>query len=162
MKRFLEIVALLALLSGPVAAQEKEKGGGPEDAGDQSAFSVPIPVGHEAKGIKLPWYNEEGGLEMTFSIGTAKRLDDRQLEMKNLEVETYDEAGSPSIHILLPHSVLDLTTRVLSARDEPVIRRKDFEITGEALVFNTRTREGRFTGRTRMLIFDAGSDFVGR
>jgi hypothetical protein len=159
MKRLFSVMAAMGCL---VATGWAGDGAKKPEKPEGEAFTVPIPVGHEAKGIKFPWYGEEGKLEMTFAIGTAKRLDDRYLEMKNLEVETYDESGASSLLIRLPRSVLDLSTRVLTADDEPVVSRSDFEITGDALEFDTRTRLSRFTGKTRMLIYEATGGLVGK
>ena len=125
------------------------------------AVPVPIPVGHGAKGVKLPYFDGNGKLQMDFSIESAYRIDADHLQMKLVKMQTYDETGKMEMMIELPSSSLDLTTRIVTS-DEPVtIRRSDFEITGETMVFDTQTKSGKLVGKVRMLIFNL-SDMTGK
>ena len=117
-------------------------------------FDLPIPVGHGAEGIKLPDYNDKGQLQMFFEIGNAFRVDEDHLKMGDLKIETYDDAGKPDMFIEMPASMLDLKTRILSSVDPVTIHRSDFEVTGGNMTFNTQTRQGKFSGSVRMLIFN--------
>jgi hypothetical protein len=81
--------------------------------------------------------------------------------MKLVKMQTYDETGKMEMMIDLPSSSLDLTTRIVTS-DEPVtIRRSDFEITGETMVFDTQTKSGKLAGKVKMLIFNL-SDMTGK
>jgi lipopolysaccharide assembly outer membrane protein LptD (OstA) len=91
---------------------------------------------------------------MYFNIDSAKRVDEDHLEMTMAKVETYNEAGAPEMTIELPVSTLDLNTRILTSTTPVTIRRSDFELTGDTMVFNTVTRRGRLAGNVRMLIFN--------
>ena len=119
---------------------------------DDKAFSVPIPIGHGAKGIRLPYYDGEGVLQMFFNIGDAFRVDERHLSMKELIIETYDPRGKPALSIKMGESVLDLKTRIVQSDEEVKIRGGDFEVTGNHVVFNTVSRQGTLTGPTRTLL----------
>lgn len=125
--------------------------GAPEERGK---ISLPILVGHEAKGLKFPYYNETGKLQMTFIIGVASRVDDDHVQMNELFLETYEDDGAPSMMIQLPTSVLDVNTRILSTDKSVIIRRSDFELTGQTMEFNTETRQGKLAGNVRMLIYN--------
>jgi Lipopolysaccharide-assembly, LptC-related len=131
---------------GSITAQAEPK--------DVPELNLPLPVGHEAKGIKLPYFDEMGKLEMNFVIGRAKRLDEQRLEMANVTVEMFNSEGAREMRIDLPESVLDLQTHIITSKAPVTIQRNDFWITGEAMRFNTKTREGKLQGKVKMLIYD--------
>ena len=128
----------------PAAGEEKKK----------PRLSLPIPSGHDSKVLKIPMFDGEGKLDMTFNIGVATRLDEDHVKMADLHMETYAEDGSPAMSISLPTSVLNLNTRVISTTQHVRINRQDFEITGERMEFNTETKQGKLAGKVRMLIYN--------
>ena len=121
---------------------------------EEKAIDVPMPEGKDAKGLKIPYRDENGKLQMRFTIGVARRIDESHVEMSQFQVETFDEAGEPEMTIDLPTSVLDLKTSVLTANQAVKIQRDDFEITGNTMTFNTKTKAGGLGGKVRMLIYD--------
>lgn len=133
------------------AKKDKDK---PKKTDDEKAIDIPMPEGKDAKGLKIPYRNEEGKLQMRFTIGVARRIDESHVEMSQLQVETFDEAGEPEMTIDLPTSVLDMKTSVLTANQAVKIQRADFEITGNTMIFNTKTKVGGLGGKVRMLIYD--------
>jgi len=133
------------------AAGRKEKP--PESRA--SKMALPIPKGHDAKGLKIPYFDEATGkLQMTFTIGIANRLDEDHVRMSELQVETFNADGEREMLIDLPTSILDLNTRVISTRERVTIKRSDFEITGQSMEFNTETKQGKLAGNVRMLIYN--------
>ncbi len=154
-RRLLARVGVALLCVGcllPADADAKPK---KEKKKKESSLQVPIPIGHSAEGVKLPDYGEDGQrLQMNFEIGSATRVSDDQLEMKELRIETFNEAGTSEMLILMPISQLDLKSRIVSSVDPVTIRRADMELTGGNMSFDTRTRQGKFSGPTRMLIFN--------
>jgi lipopolysaccharide export system protein LptC len=50
--------------------------------------------------------------------------------------------------------VLNLSSWVISAEMPVSIQRSDLELTGQTMVFNTKTKQGRLGGGVRMLIFE--------
>ena len=153
-------LVLLVMLPLHVEAKTKSKSKKPKadkPATEQKQFEIPIPVNHDALGIRIPVFDNAGKLQMYFNSEIAFRADDDHLRMTNLKIETFDDAGKSDMLIDMPKSVLDLNTRVLSS-DEPVtIRRIDFEVTGGHMTFDTQTRQGKFNGAVRMLIFNNNS-----
>jgi len=141
---------LLSAHAGDSSKGKKKKDKAPKD----SKFTVPIPVGHDAKGIRLPSFDRDGKLQMMFSIGIANRLDDGHLSMADTFLETYAKDGSPDMSVQLTTSVLDLDTRIVTSNEPATVRRQDFEITGDKLEFNTKTHAGSFTGNVRMTIYN--------
>lgn len=131
----------------PTPKQKPKKG--------DNTLDVPIPVGHGAKGVRLPYYDETGALQMFFNIKDAFRVDEGHLSMKDLMIETYDPDGKAALSINMPSSLLDLKTRIIHSQNTVTIRRADLEVTGSDMTFNSATRKGVFKGPTRTLLFAA-------
>jgi hypothetical protein len=137
------------------AAQPK----GGADAGtpvteNERMHDIPVSPEHPAKGLKIPYFDNEGKLQMIFIIGVARRLDADHIDMSDMQVETFDEQGQHEMYIDLPTSILDLNTSVISTQKHVTIRREDFILTGETMEFNTKTKQGSLGGSVRMLIYN--------
>src|SRR5689334_3303229 len=89
----------------------------PESAGAQ----VPLPIGHEAKGLVLPDIDENGHLRGRFVAGTARRLDQDHMQFRDLNITTYTEDNQIDLQIAIADSVLDLNTHVLSSPQRTTI-----------------------------------------
>ncbi len=124
------------------------------DSEGRPKMSLPIPQGHDSKGLKIPYFDGNGKLQMSFMIGVADRLDEDHIQMKMLRVETFNEKGESEMVIDLPSSVLDLNTRIISTSERATVKRADFEITGKTMEFNTETKQGKMGGNVRMLIYN--------
>jgi Lipopolysaccharide-assembly, LptC-related len=117
-------------------------------------FNIPIPVSHDAEGVKLPYFDAHGRLQMYFNIALARRVDLDHLEMDNAYMQTYDEKGAPDATVFMTRSTLDLNTRIVTSDVPVTVHRADFEIIGQKMVFNTQTRKGQMTGHVRMTIYN--------
>lgn len=146
------------------AETKKDKGKDDEKSGKEgsdasaekgaSKMSVPVPPGHDAKGLVIPIRNEAGVMQMRFTMEIGKRTDADHMDMTTLLIETFDDEGKEEMSINLPHSRLDLNTRVISTEKGVLIKRSDFELSGQSMVFNTETKAGTVGGRVRMLIYN--------
>ncbi len=121
-------------------------------------MSIPILPDHDAKGVKIPYFDAQGRLQMVFNIGVATRLDADHLKMTETQVETFDDEGASEMLINLPTSTLDLNTRVITSETTVTIRRDDFEITGHTLEFNTITKQGALGGDVQMFIYNLNEE----
>jgi hypothetical protein len=139
--------------------ESKEKGkkdnkkGAPSEE-EKGKLSIPILKGHDAFGLKIPYFDADGKIQMIFNIGRASRIDDNRVNMSEMVLETFDDEGGTEMSIDLPSSVLDLTTNVITTESTATIKRSDFELTGRSMEFNTKTRQGKLAGDVRMLIYD--------
>jgi hypothetical protein len=124
------------------------------DAEKSSKMSIPLPPGHDSKGIKIPYTDTQGNLQMIFYIGVASRLDPDHMKMRDMQVETYNEEAEPEMTIDLPESVLDLNTRIITSETRTTITRADLKLTGDSVKFNTVTKEGSLVGHVHMTIYD--------
>ncbi len=115
---------------------------------------IPIPVKHDAEGVNLPYFDSRGKLQMYFIIAKAIRVDMDHLEMKNAYMQTYDEKGTPDATVFMSRSLLDLNTRIVTSDIPVTVRRSDFEIVGQKMVFNTQNRTGHMFGHVRMVLYN--------
>jgi hypothetical protein len=155
MRRFAKFFVLplfACLLPGQISAGDKKSDAAAK--GTPPKFDVPIPIGHDAQVVKLPYYNSDGKLQMNFSINLAKRVDANHLQMSSVKIVTYKEDGAKDMSIALATSVLDLNTRILTSKEPVTVERSDFVLTGDRMRFNTQTHDGIFYGHVRMLIFN--------
>jgi hypothetical protein len=156
------LCAFLALLTLIPSARARRKSTDDFDYDDARAsptptppkFNIPIPVGHDAEGVNLPYFDNRGRLQMYFVIARAFREDLYHLDLDDAYMQSYDDKGAPDATVYMTHSILDLNTRIVTSQVPVTVRRSDFEIVGQNMVFNTQTRQGRMTGHVRMTIYN--------
>ena len=164
--RLLSVSLLLILLSAflsapPVSGQSKDHkkrvratGKPSASPGEQNLTNIPLPIGHEAKGLVLPDFDGEGHLRGKFEAGTAHRIDQEHIGFQHLKITTYTPESQPDLQINMSTSVLDLNTRILSSQERTTIQRSDFNIAGDSVQFDTNSRTGRLIGNVKMVISD--------
>jgi len=121
---------------------------------EQSLTNIPLPIGHEAKGLVLPDFDAEGHLRGKFEAGTAHRIDQEHIAFQQLKITTYTPEDQPDLRIDMSTSVLDLKTRILSSKARTTIQRADFNIAGDSVEFDTNSKTGRLIGNIKMVITD--------
>jgi hypothetical protein len=126
----------------------------PEDPNAPKKMDVPVVEGHPSRGLTIPYYDSTGKHEMQFRIGVASRLDTNHVEFTDLQIETFNEQGEHEMSIDMPTSVMNTDTSVITTDHHVDIQRADFELTGETMIFNTRTKQGGLGGHVRMLIYN--------
>jgi hypothetical protein len=160
-RRSAATVCVFLLFTGLVSAGEKKRdldfsgdAASPTPSASPPRFDVPIPIGHDAQGTGIPYWDARGKLQMYIWIEKAVRLDQEHLDMTNAFMQSYDAREWPEANVFMTRSVLDLNTRVVTSDVPATVRRSDFEIVGKKMVFNTQTRVGRMTGHVRMTVYD--------
>ena len=129
----------------PTASPDPTTSNPPIPPVNNQKIDLPVPVGEPVKGIKIPQYDEQGKLTMCLTADTALKLDDRQVELGKLKVQ-FSDNEEKEIIVEIPHSILNLETKILTADSETLIHREDFEIVGQSAEFDTLTRQGTFKG----------------
>jgi hypothetical protein len=151
------VVIAAPQVSGQAKGRKKKAGtaataGG--SAGEQSLTNIPLPIGHEAKGLVLPDFDGDGRLRGKFEAGTAHRIDQEHVGFQHLKITTYTPESQPDLRIDMQTSVLDLKTRILSSQERTTIQRSDFNIAGDSVQFDTNSKTGRLIGNVKMVITD--------
>lgn len=141
-----------------VDAKKPDKGAkvAKADPHAEDTLELPIPKGQPQKGVKVPLYNANGKLKMNFEIGIGTYIDEEHVKLEKLRVETFREDGSQELDMDLPDAVYNKKTKIISSETKVVIKRSDFEITGNTMAFNIETREGTLGGGVKMIITDMG------
>jgi hypothetical protein len=157
----LSVVLGVSSLAPYASAQSKGRKGKPHakaepssSPDDQSLTNIPLPIGHEAKGLVLPDFDAEGHLRGKFEAGTARRIDQEHVGFEQLKIYTYTPEDQPDLRIDMSTSVLDLKTRILSSKARTTIQRADFNIAGDSVQFDTNSKTGRLIGNVKMVITD--------
>src|SRR6266496_2402407 len=155
----LSVVLGVSSLAPCASAQSKGRKGKPRakagpssSPGEQSLTNIPLPIGHEAKGLVLPDFDGEGHLRGKFEAGTAHRIDEGHVGFQQLKITTYTPENRPDLKIDMQTSVLDLKTRILTSQERTTIQRADFNIAGDSVEFDTNTKTGRLIGNVKMVI----------
>lgn len=159
--RLVSAVLAISLLTPHASGQSKGRKGKPRakaspsvSPGEQSLTNIPLPIGHEAKGLVLPDFDGDGHLRGKFEAGTAHRIDQEHIGFEHLKITTYTPEDQPDLKIDMSTSVLDLKTRILSSKERTTIQRADFNIAGDSVEFDTNTKTGRLIGNVKMVITD--------
>ena len=127
----------------------------PTSSSDEQSFTnIPLPIGHEAKGLVLPDFDADGHLRGKFEAGIAHRIDQEHIGFDQLKITTYTPEDQPDLKIDMRTSVLDLKTRILSSKERARIQRADFNIAGDSVQFDTSSKTGRLIGNVKMVITD--------
>ena len=141
----------------PKRGKGKKKGAIPSASmspGEQSLTNIPLPIGHEAKGLVLPDFDLNGRLRGKFVAGSAKRIDQERIEFRDLKINTFNEANQVDLEIVMLTSTFDLTTKILSSEERTTVRRTDFNIVGDSAIFDTNARTSRIVGNVKMVLTD--------
>ncbi len=157
-------ILLVGFFGLAVIAAEPEKQSrvrAPKAAATPSLTDIPLPIGHEAKGLVLPDYDLEGALRAKFEAAVAKRIDLDHVLFTGVKMTTYTAESTPDLSIDMPSSVLDLSTRVITSKERATITRADFTIAGDTLRFDTAKRTGSLAGNVKMVIKNQG-DLLGK
>lgn len=145
--KFLTILMLIGLTGAELRADKPPK--------PDRKIDIPIPVGHDAKGLRLPMRNDEGKLQAIVDVEKVRRIDQANVEMHNTVIQTYDEqTGDRSAKVQMINSNMNTETNVITTQDPVIITREDFQLTGDAAVFNTKTRQGKVMKNVKLIIFN--------
>ena len=140
-------ILVLFLLTGSQLLADKPK--------SDRKIDIPIPVGHDAKGLRLPMRNDQGKLQFVLDVEKVRRVDQANVEMHNSVIQTYDDqTGARSAKIEMIDSVMNTETNVLTTHDPVIVSRDDFRLTGDSAVFNTKTRQGKVIKNVRLIIYN--------
>src|SRR5438132_12232150 len=138
------VVLGVSSLAPHAPAQSKGRKGKPgakaapsSSPSEQSLTNIPLPIGHEAKGLVLPDFDGEGHHRRKFEAGTAHRIDEEHVGFQQLKITTYTPENRTDLKIDMQTSVLDLKTRILTSQEPTTIQRADLNIAGEWVKFDT-------------------------
>jgi hypothetical protein len=126
-----------------------------EDNGQGRRIDLPFPIGHDVKGLRVPVRNDQGKIDMQFDMESARRLDDQNVEMQTLTIQTYNQQTlKPDAKIDLETSTMNLDTEEITTKKPLRITREDFFLTADSGEFNSKTRHGTVFGNIHLVIYN--------
>ncbi len=128
----------------PTPSPAKQKG--------DKTIQLPIPVGKSATNVRIPDLDVTGKLLSLLMAEKATPLDADRVKFEGMKLDFNKPDGKQDFHVVMPASVLNQKTHMITSDDPVTVRTQDFELTGEKMEFNTVEREGRLTGHVRMVI----------
>ena len=147
MKSYAKSLATLVMVGGMAAGMAADE--------PSRRIDLPVPIGHEVKGLRVPLRTSEGKMDLQFDMESATRLDDQNVEMHTASIQTFDQQSSkPDVRINLKKSVMNMDTNVITSQDPILVTRSDFQLTADGMEFNSKTRQGKVYRNIRLLIYD--------
>lgn len=125
----------------------------PTPAPKEEEMNIVIPVaeGQDVLGIRIPHFNINNELILLITAEVTRRIDDENLDMKNMKIENHNDRSN-ILEVILPRAQFNLKSHVLSGNTGATIKRKDFILEGQNLEFNLTTQSGVMKGDVTMKI----------
>lgn len=118
------------------------------------SFGRMLPLGQKNLDVKIPSF-KAGKPESFVSAGSMTRIDDNHMDIDQMDILMYGATRETDLHIQIPSGVYDMNTQVMTGDKRSRVSRADFQIEGDALVFDTRSQQGKMTGHIHMIIYSA-------
>ena len=112
----------------------------------------PLPIGEKANTFKLPQIGQAGELLSQILAAKVTRVDDEHVEMHEAKIDLNHPDGKQDFHVILPDSIFNLKTHIITSDHPVTIKTDDFELTGERMQFDTVERTGELQGAVHMVI----------
>lgn len=143
-------LALVCLVS-PLEAQPANNGDKKDDQVG-ALESVPLQINQPIKGLQFPSYDAHNKLQMMLNADVATKVDPTHIELQNMKIDATGDDGK-IFHVELPYSVFEVNRRVLTGDKGVLIKRDDFQITGDAGEFYLKTRFAKVLNNVKMIVF---------
>jgi hypothetical protein len=129
--------------------------GAPQEG--MSAFGKMVPSGFINRDVIVPSFNGEGRKTSELRAETLTRIDDDRLQIGKISIEIYAAEPAKNIRVDLIRAVYHMKDEMLRSGERSVVKRSDFETSGDSMVFDSHASVGSMKGRVRTLIFDTSS-----
>ena len=142
-------------------ASKAKQGKGRKDTGDPTLppkvrkakeIPFPLPIGKDSHGMKVPSYDPVGKVLSVIQAATAHRIDNEHVQLDGMTFDLSGTDDKDAYKVVMPTSILNLKTNVLTGDHAVTIQTKQFELTGEKVLFNTVERTGELQGHVHMVI----------
>jgi hypothetical protein len=145
--------ASVSSLSAEDATPPAEIPPGETPAPENQPLNIDIPTveGQDVLGIRIPHHDETGKLVFQLSAEKARRLNDQDIAMEDMELIFYDEQNE-KFEVKIPHSTFNLETKQLRGEEGATITREDFTIEGQIIDFDLGKQSGVLRGDVTMTI----------
>lgn len=146
MRAELLLLAALSAAALPATAQETNQPKPP-------AVQIPVSIGQSVKGIRFPHFEGTDKLSMRFNAESAERTSETTFHFQGLRIEVFDDSpDKPAMQVLLKNAVFDRDTGLLTSKETAKITGETFEIVGQSLEFDSKTRSSKLLGPVAMTV----------
>jgi hypothetical protein len=121
-----------------------------------SAFGSQIPAQRPNKGVVIPSFSE-GKRSSLVEADVVTRIDETRLLAEKMTIYLYGASPAENVTVTLPSATFNMDQQILRSSERSKVSRADFDLEGDALIFDTTTSQGRMSGNVRMTIHDAGA-----
>ncbi len=143
-----------AASAGTVSAEGK--------AGEMLKTALPpeiaslFPIGREFKGLSIPTYSSDDQIKAVMRADLVIRVDEQFIDFLNLTVHVYNSRGEPETTITMPEAAYDILIGELASKTASRIEQPRFTVTGDKMIFETRSQISRLVGNVKLVIPDVG------
>jgi hypothetical protein len=118
------------------AAAEEEEGKGLQ-------IGKLLPLNKPNLRVKIPGFDEGGGLASMIEAEKLTRIDDSNLKLEDATIQLLPQ----ELTIKLRSALYNTDAAILSSNQKTTVSSKQFTMTGDTMDFDTRTGKGRMTAR---------------
>lgn len=112
----------------------------------------PLPIGRDAHNMRIPSYDTAGKLLSMLEMANAHRVDNEHVQLEAMTFNLSATDSQDAYKVVMPVSIFDLKTNIVTGNSAVTIETKQFELTGERATFNTVERSGVLQGHVHMVI----------
>ena len=124
-----------------------------------AAFLQMVPPGAVNKGAFIPSFDSTGRRTSLITADMLRRVDDERIYAENLVVQMFNADPKNDVRIDLRTAFYQMAGSggILRSTERSHVRRADFDLEGDSLIFDTAKNQGRMTGNIHMVIFDSSA-----
>jgi hypothetical protein len=131
-------------------------GGTPPAEPAPATYDIPIPIGQTSSGVVVQNMDIRGNDLGVMKAREATRINEQEVELGDLRMKLLGTPDKPQeMNITVEKAVFNMKTSILRSRSRVHIQRKDFDLYGDAMEYNTLTGEAQIFGDVNMIIHDA-------
>ncbi len=133
------------------AEQAAEEAAG-ENEGLNLVVAKMVPEGEPSKNVAIPSF-KEGVLNSLVKAESITRVDDENLESLGMQIELFNAKGELDVTIKMKTSGYHMPSGLLESDSRTFVEGQDFEMSGDRLIYDTRTQQGKLLGNVKMYVY---------
>ena len=94
----------------------------------ESTFQIPLPLGKPGLNVRVPDTDATGKLLSLLMAQKATRLDDDRVKLEGTHFDFNQPDGKQDFHIVMPASILNLKTHMVTSDDPVEISTQEFAL----------------------------------
>ena len=101
--------------------------------------------------VKIPQF-KNGQLDCVIRAAEMTRVDEESVKIKNMEIDFFED-NTKQMRVVFQNAKYNFSDNTLDSNDETqVIRPNYFTLMGDSMEFDLDKKQGRMTGKVRMII----------